>query len=74
VPLGGYTQQFQINVDPNRLKAYEIPIGLVVEAVCSGNNDTGGRLIEFSGAEYMVHGRGYIRNRRDIGRVGTRST
>jgi Cu(I)/Ag(I) efflux system membrane protein CusA/SilA len=38
----------------------------VVEAVRSGNNDTGGRLIEFSGAEYMVRGRGYIRNKPDI--------
>ncbi|MBZ5728045.1 MAG: CusA/CzcA family heavy metal efflux RND transporter [Acidobacteriia bacterium] len=65
-PLGGYAQQFQVNVDPNRLKAYEIPIGRVVEAVRSGNNDTGGRMIEFSGAEYMVRGRGYIRDQRDL--------
>ena len=65
-PLGGYKQQFQVNIEPNRLKAYEIPIGRVVEAVRSGNNDTGGRLIEFSGAEYMVRGRGYIRNKGDI--------
>ncbi len=65
-PLGGYAQQFQVNVDPNRLKAYDIPIGRVVEAVRSGNNDTGGRLIEFSGTEYMVRGRGYIRDRHDI--------
>jgi Cu(I)/Ag(I) efflux system membrane protein CusA/SilA len=64
--LGGYEQQFQVNVDPKRLRAYDIPIARVVEAVRSGNNDTGGRLIEFSGAEYMVRGRGYIRDRRDI--------
>src|SRR5215469_2915598 len=64
--LGGYTQQFQINIDPNRLQAYEIPLGRVVDALRSGNRDTGGRLIEFSGAEYMVRGRGYIRDKRDI--------
>jgi len=65
-PLGGYAQQFQVNVDPNRLKAYDIPIGRVVEAVRSGNNDTGGRLIEFSGTEHMVRGLGYIRDRHDL--------
>ena len=65
-PLGGYAQQFQVNVDPNRLRAYDIPIGRVVEAVRSGNNDTGGRLIEFSGTEYMVRGRGYIRDKHDL--------
>ena len=64
--LGGYKQQFQVNVDPKRLRAYEIPISRVVEAVRNGNNDTGGRLIKFSCAEYMVRGRGYIRDRKDI--------
>ena len=47
------------NVDPNRLRAYNIPIDKVVEAVRAGNNDVGGRLVEFAGAEYMVRGRGY---------------
>jgi Cu(I)/Ag(I) efflux system membrane protein CusA/SilA len=64
--LGGYPKQFQVNLDPNRLKAYGIPIGRVVEAVKSGNSDTGGRLLESSGVEYMVRGRGYIRDIEDI--------
>jgi copper/silver efflux system protein len=58
-PLGGYTRQYQVNVDPNRLQAYGIPIRRVVEAVRSGNEEVGGRILEFGGTEYMVRGRGY---------------
>ncbi len=58
-PVGGYTRQYQVNVDPNRLQAYGIPIRRVVEAVRSGNQEVGGRLLEFGGTEYMVRGRGY---------------
>ena len=57
-PLGGFVRQYQVNVDPNRLQAYNIPVSKVVEAVRQGNSDAGGRLLEFSGAEYMVRGRG----------------
>src|SRR5579883_3318009 len=45
-PLGGFVRQYQVNVDPNKLQAYNIPISKVVDAVRSGNNDVGGRLIE----------------------------
>ena len=65
-PIGGYGQQFQVNVDPNRLLAYGIPISRVVDAVRGGNRDVGGRLIEFGGTEYMVRGLGYARTVRDI--------
>jgi Cu(I)/Ag(I) efflux system membrane protein CusA/SilA len=65
-PLGGFGQQYQVNVDPNRLQAYGIGIDRVVEAVRGGNSDTGGRLIEFAGTEYMVRGRGYARSIRDF--------
>ncbi|HEY1206503.1 MAG: CusA/CzcA family heavy metal efflux RND transporter [Bryobacteraceae bacterium] len=68
-PLGGFVRQYQVNVDPNRLQTYNIPIGKVVEAVRSGNGEAGGRLIEFSGAEYMVRGRGYVRSASDIGDI-----
>jgi copper/silver efflux system protein len=57
--VGGYTRQYQVNVDPNRLQAYGIPIRRVVDAVRSGNAEVGGRLLEFGGTEYMVRGRGY---------------
>ncbi len=68
-PVGGFVRQYQVNVDPNRLQTYNIPIMKVVEAVRSGNNDVGGRLLEFSGTEYMVRGRGYAKSTEDIGNI-----
>jgi Cu(I)/Ag(I) efflux system membrane protein CusA/SilA len=68
-PLGGFVRQYQVNVDPVKLQAYHIPIDKVVEAVRAGNNDVGGRLVEFSGAEYMVRGRGYAQSTGDIGNI-----
>ena len=68
-PVGGYTRQFQVNVDPNRLQAYGIPIRKVVEAVRSGNQETGGRLLEFGGTEYMVRGRGYATTLEEFGNI-----
>ncbi len=65
-PLGGFVRQYQVNVDPNRLAAYGVPISKVVAAVRGGNNDVGGRLVEFSGREYMVRGRGYARTTDDL--------
>jgi Cu(I)/Ag(I) efflux system membrane protein CusA/SilA len=64
--LGGFTQQYQINVDPNRLRSYGIPISRVADAVRSGNSETGARLLEFGGAEYMIRGRGYVKSPQDI--------
>ncbi len=68
-PVGGFVRQYQVNVDPNALLAYGIPIDKVVEAVKQGNNDVGGRLVEFTGREYMVRGRGYIRKLSDISNI-----
>jgi Cu(I)/Ag(I) efflux system membrane protein CusA/SilA len=68
-PLGGFVRQYQVNVDPNKLQSFNMPISKVVEAVRSGNNDVGGRLVEFSGAEYMVRGRGYAQSTGDIGKI-----
>jgi len=68
-PLGGFVRQYQVNVDPNKLQAYNIPISKVVDAVRSGNNDVGGRLIESTGAEYMVRGRGYAQSTDDIAKI-----
>ena len=65
-PLGGFTKQFQVNIDPRRLQAYGIPMNKVVEAVRGGNSESGGRLLEFGGTEYMVRGRGYARSIRDF--------
>ncbi len=65
-PIGGFVRQYQVNVEPNKLLAYNIPIMDVVEAIRKGNNDVGGRLLEFSGAEYMVRARGYAKSVSDI--------
>ena len=71
--IGGFQKQYQVNVDPNRLLMYSIPIADVIQAVRKGNNDVGGRLIEFSGAEYMIRGRGYAKSVEDIGNIVIRA-
>lgn len=68
-PIGGFVRQYQVNVDPRRLQAFNIPIMKVVEAVRAGNNDVGGRLIESSGTEYMVRGRGYAKSPDDLRKI-----
>jgi len=65
-PVGGFVRQYQVNLDPNKLQAYRIPLSTVLEAVRRSNTEVGGRLLEFSGAEYMVRGRGYLRSLADI--------
>ena len=64
--FGGFGRQYQVNVDPNRLQAYGLSIKRVAEAVRGGNTETGGRLIEFGGTEYMVRGRGYAKSIKDF--------
>jgi Cu(I)/Ag(I) efflux system membrane protein CusA/SilA len=64
--IGGFQKQYQVSVDPNILLAYKIPLQKVIEAIRQGNNDVGGRVVEFSGAEYMVRGRGYARSVADF--------
>src|SRR5512146_2840407 len=64
--IGGCQKQYQVTVDPNRLASYGIPLDMVVEAIRMSNNEVGGRLLEFAGAEYMVRGRGYARSLADF--------
>ncbi len=64
--IGGFQKQYQVNVSPEALAAHNISIMKVIEAVRDGNNDVGGRLVEFTGTEYMVRGRGYARSVGDI--------
>src|SRR3972149_7615258 len=59
--LGGFVKQYQITIDPNRLLAFNIPIMAVMDAVKKSNRDVEGRVLEFSGIEYMIRGRGYIK-------------
>lgn len=64
--VGGYVKQYQVQVDPNALVAYNIPLAKVRTAIMRSNRDVGGRLVEISETEYMVRGRGYIRSIADI--------
>lgn len=68
-PLGGFVKQYQITIDPNRLLAYNLPLPKVVDAIRNGNQESGGRLLEFSGAEYMVRGRGYAKSIKDLEQI-----
>jgi Cu(I)/Ag(I) efflux system membrane protein CusA/SilA len=65
-PVGAYVKQYQVIIDPDKLLAYDIPINRVVERVRRSNQEVGGRVIEFTGREYMVRGRGYIQKIADI--------
>ena len=67
--IGGFVQQYQVTVDPNRLKAYDLAIMDVADAVRASNNEVGGRLLEFSGREYMVRGRGYVKSTADLEQI-----
>jgi Cu(I)/Ag(I) efflux system membrane protein CusA/SilA len=64
--IGGFVKQYQVNIDPNKLSAFGIGIKDVIQAVKMSNNDVEGRLLEFSGREYMVRGRGYLTSLADI--------
>ncbi|MCG5053349.1 MAG: efflux RND transporter permease subunit [Myxococcales bacterium] len=71
--VGGQVRQYQVTVNPNQLAAFELPLETVIEAVRTGNNDVGGRLVELSGREYMVRGRGYVKNIADIENIVLRA-
>ncbi|MEE8201689.1 MAG: efflux RND transporter permease subunit [Candidatus Acidoferrales bacterium] len=64
--VGGFVKQYQVDLDPDTLLAYNLSINEVIEAIRRSNNDVGGRVVEFSGREYMVRGLGYIKNLSDI--------
>lgn len=65
-PVGGFVKQYQIDVDPTKLLAFDIPLPQVIRAVQKSNNDVGGRVLEVSGREYFVRGLGYLRGVEDL--------
>ena len=65
-PVGGFVKQYQVDLDPNKLLAYGIPLGEVVEKIRASNNDVGGKVFEVATTEYYVRGRGYIKSVEDI--------
>ncbi len=64
--IGGTVRQYQIDVDPNRLRAYKIPLSMVVDAVVRSNRNVGGNVVEASGTWSVVRGLGLIENVRDV--------
>src|SRR5512135_3309979 len=67
--VGVFVKQYQITIDPNRLMAYNLPLPKVMDAVRRSNRDVEGRVVEWSGREYMVRGRGYIHDKADIEKI-----
>lgn len=64
--IGGYVKQYQVEVDPNALLRYNIPLDKITMAIKKSNQDVGGRLIEMAETEYMVRGLGYIQSIDDL--------
>src|SRR5881397_2087004 len=67
--IGGFVRQYQVNVDPNKLLAYGIPLSMVIDRVKSSTNEVGGRVLELSGTRYMVRGLGYLKSLDDLANV-----
>ncbi|HET9158747.1 MAG TPA: efflux RND transporter permease subunit, partial [Myxococcaceae bacterium] len=67
--VGGFGKEYQVDLDPNRLAAFGISLAQVMDAVRRSNNDVGGRVLEISGAEHFVRGRGYVKQVADLENV-----
>ena len=67
--IGGFVKQYQVNLDPDKLRAYNIPLSRVIDRVRESTHETGGRLLELGGAEYMVRGLGYFNSLQDLGDI-----
>ncbi len=72
--VGGFVKQYNVVVDPNRLRAQGISLQMVREAIRNSNADVGGRTVELSEFEFIVRGRGYLKNVQDIENVVLRTT
>ena len=67
--IGGFQKQYQVTIDPNRLQSHGLSIVEVAEAIRRSNNEVGGRVVEWTGREYMVRARGYVRDTESLGQV-----
>ncbi|OAI06992.1 MULTISPECIES: efflux RND transporter permease subunit [Methylomonas] len=67
--VGGFVRQYQINLDPTKVLAYRLNLNEIIDKVRMSNLDVGGRVVEFSGLEYMIRGRGYIKSTADIDQI-----
>lgn len=67
--IGGFVRQYQINLDPAKVLAYKLGLAEIIERIRMSNLDVGGRVVEFSGIEYMIRGHGYIKSTADIEQI-----
>ncbi len=67
--VGGYVRQYQVEVDPDKLRAFNIPLSKVRKSIKLSNSDVGGRLIEMGETEFMIRGQGYIKSVEDLKRI-----
>ena len=67
--IGGFVKQYQVQLDPQKLLAYGIPLSTIIERVKASTNEVGGRVLELSGARYMIRGLGYLRSTADLENV-----
>jgi Cu(I)/Ag(I) efflux system membrane protein CusA/SilA len=65
-PVGGFVKEYQVDLDPNKLAAYGIPLSDVVDRIRRSNNDVGGKIFEVGSTEYYVRGRGYLKSLADL--------
>jgi Cu(I)/Ag(I) efflux system membrane protein CusA/SilA len=72
--VGGYQKQFQVTVDPTKLRAYGVTLQDVIAAIRDSNDDVGGRVVEMSGREYYVRGRGYVQHLSDVEGIAIRAS
>jgi Cu(I)/Ag(I) efflux system membrane protein CusA/SilA len=71
--IGGFVKQYQVQLDPNKLLAYGIPLSMVIDRVKASTNEVGGRVLDLSGAQYMIRGLGYLRSLGDLATVAVGS-
>ena len=67
--IGGFVRQYQVQLDPNKLLAYGIPLSTVIDRVKSSTNEVGGRVMELSGTRYYIRGLGYLKSLADLENV-----
>ena len=64
--FGGFEKQYQISVNPESMRAYGVSLSQISQAIKKGNRESGARVVEFSGAEYMIRAKGYVKDKKDI--------
>lgn len=72
--IGGFVHEYQVKLDPDKLRAYNIPLSTVIDRVRDSTNEVGGRLLEMGGAEYMVRGLGYFNSLQDLENIPVGTT